>query len=221
MTFPTCSNLPHPSLIQNCPGPIWETTVCRCHWLLFLTRYANTRHLGFAHLHDVEGLNESNVTMLTIFLQDYKLRMSDWKCHSDILVFISYIFFLALKGRGHIVLWVTVSTRLLLNLQWGGLAVTALSWMLPWVCRRSDWGNSFCQLQVIPSVLLPNELPTELQSSVQRIEYFKELLLLIPEKTGICVCFANSWKDSYTDFFFFCVRNAWFLCKLQAVIPPL
>lgn len=100
--------------------------------------------------------------MLAMFLQDYKLRMSDWKCQSDILILVLFIF-LCWRMGGHIVHWVTVSTLLLLNLQWSSLAVTALSWMLAWVCIRSDWGNPFSQLQVVPSILLPNELPTELQ----------------------------------------------------------
>lgn len=82
-------------------------------------------------------------------------RMSDCKCQRDILVFILFVFFLLLKGRGpycalsqskhvfaikHAVGWLS-SNSSLLDVRAG---VTLLT-------------------QVIPSILLPNELSTEFQ----------------------------------------------------------
>lgn len=119
--------------------------------------------------------------------------MSDYKCQRDILVFILLTSFLLLKGRGPYCALSHSKCVFAIKLAAGQLSSNS--------CLLDVQTGVALQIQVIPSILLPTELSMEFQRILFKEQYFKELLLLVSERTGICVCLTNVWKDSFIDFF--------------------
>lgn len=54
---------------------------------------------NFTHLCNVELSNELNVSMMTIFLKEYRMRMFDWKCQNNIVVYFILFSFPILKDN--------------------------------------------------------------------------------------------------------------------------